>query len=799
MLAQFNKKNIFPSKAKMNPLIKAQKISLISNHFPIKFADNNFSAFEWHISFLLKSDIQAYRADATFAKESAIAADNRILNEEVLSANRRELHKRLGANFYNGAAFYNFRKNDLKEQLFTAHDKYILILVCTPNQFTLSSLVPCEKSRMKILQLLNSQVKYIFKDMNFVELGFNKKYYDRSQTQHFSFDQMNFSIMKGFGAVFESYEGGLKLQLDYSSRIICEEDLWTKIKAEEKRGIQLRKIAEEWVCGKSFMTSYGNQKLVIIDDIDSDKTPLSPFPNPEFKDYQEYFFKTYNIKVKDPNQYLLVQNKNRKVTKEDGSIHTQMEKTHYLPELLKAEGIPDKMRKNMSFMKEISSRTIVDPKQRFEKTQLIINQINQSSCKAIDFQVEGNNNQVTGYRFDPPKIMSDPNNGFVPKDDRLRITKLAEKKPMDKLAIVYDGQSEPFLNSLYANLEKAATSFKFGFQKPVIACFVSEKVSVAEIVTSIIGNKEKVEMVLVFVGRRTAGVIYKEMKKRFNKEGILTQFFASFNPNKDSDYSPKYNNIVLQMQAKMGSNLWFVENNLVNTLVLGADVYHSRNNKSVASLVGQFGKNLKHTYSTVSIQTSRYQEIIASMSTMFLEILEHYQKTEKKLPERILFYRDGVGQSFIEKILEEEVSAIIKTLETKYALNRPKITVVLVTKRISDKFACVDKQQTINPPSGTIVESGVVEPDKATFFMVSQKVTQGSANPTKYQVVYDEGNTKFEDLIRLTRNLCWGYFNWLGPVKVPAPVQYAHKNCYLIGELQDSKVHKSLKKHLYFL
>lgn len=31
------------------------------------------------------------------------------------------------------------------------------------------------------------------------------------------------------------------------------------------------------------------------------------------------------------------------------------------------------------------------------------------------------------------------------------------------------------------------------------------------------------------------------------------------------------------------------------------------------------------------------------------------------------------------------------------------------------------------------------------------------------------------DLEHLTFALCHFYFNWAGPIKVPAPVQYAHK------------------------
>lgn len=798
MLQEFNKKNMFPSKASMKPNIKAQKISLVSNHFSINFEKTNFKASEWHISFILKTDLPTYRQDPTFSDETAVALNNRQLIDQIFAENKREIFQKLGPNFYNGHAFYNFRKIDQKEFIFANHFKIVLILRETTNRIELDSLIPCQNSRHKILQLLNSQIKFIFKNMNYVELGFNKKYYDRLQTISFDYQNSTFSVMKGFGAVFEAYESGIKLQLDYSTRIICEDNLWTKIKKELDLGISLDQILHESVNGKSFMTAYGNQKLIVISGADQNKTPLSPFPNPKFKNFQEYFAKMYNIKIKDQNQFLLVQNNRKKVRSETGEVKTIFEKSFFVPELLKAEGIPEKLRSNFQFMKEITSRAIFSPAVRFEKTHEIIDQINENNEKAVKFKINPDGNKIQGYQIDAPKILNDAKNGFVPKDDWMKIKDLAEKKDIEKWVVIYDKFSEQNLSIVLQNMEKVANGFKIGLHRPFISFCVNEKTTADEMIKQIAANKEKPELVFFFVTKRTAGSIYKDAKRRFNNVGVLTQFFTGFNPNKDMAPSQKYTNIILQIQAKLGRNLWYVENDLIDTLVLGADVYHSKNQRSVASVVGQFGKNLKHTYSTVSIQSSKYEEIISSMSNMFLEILERYIKVEKKLPDRVIFYRDGVGQSFIETIMQQEVSSIISVLEQKYTINRPKITVILVTKRISDKFA-LDVKPLANPPSGTVIESSVVEPDKATFFMISQKVTQGTANPTKYQIVYDEANSKFEHLIKLTRNLTWGYFNWQGPVKVPAPVQYAHKNCYLIGELQDSKVNTSIKKNMYYL
>lgn len=799
MLKPFSPKDIFPPKAAQKPVIKGQKIALISNHFPVAFPNPKFKAVEWNFTVVNQAQLADYLANPASHADAVVAQDNRKLIDSVLYDFRREIARQFSPHFTSGASLYCFKNVSKKEVVISGGRKNAIVFRMTPNSVSLDSLVPSGDSRMKLLQVLNSQVKYIFKGMGFLELGFNKKYYDPKLTETFEFDGSRFMVLKGFGAVFEAYEAGLMLQLDYSTRVLADEDLWTKIKKEIARTKWApARVCEEVVNNRSFMTTYGNQKLVIIDKPDLTKNPLSAFPNPAYKNYKDYFERRYNITIKDDEQFLLVKNTVRKEYDEAGNVKSVPETTHYVPELLKAEGIPDQLRKNFKFMQNISSRAILPPAVRFQKTKDMVATINSDKNKAVDFHLEKDQNKVSGYRLDPPRILSDSGAGFVPNNDRLRINRLAEKRDFLNWVLIYDAPSEAYLKCVLHNLGKVAGMYKFGLKDPRTKLVVTERSKLDDVMSKVMKGAEKPDFVLIFTNRRTCGALYKELKRRFNTEGVLTQFFSSFNPNKDEDNIAKYANIVNQIQAKLGSNLWLVENDLVDTLVLGADVYHSRGNKSVASLVGQFGKNLRHTYTCTSMQSSSYEEVIGSMTNMFLEILEYYLKVEKKMPEKVLFYRDGVGQSFIEHILKSEVSGIIAAMEKKYTLKRPRITVVLVTKRISDKLATADPTPN-NPPPGTVVESGISHPEHTSFLLVAQKVTQGSANPTKYQLVYDENDTNLDDLLRLTHNLCWGYFNWLGPVKVPAPVQYAHKSCYLFGELQEAKINANIKNKLHFL
>jgi aubergine-like protein len=798
MSINFIQGSMYPAKTKINAVINRPKVNLVSNHYSLKFFTNDMVVFEWNISFPQSNSSSPVATHGLTDTETTVSLDNRSLIQKYLDSAKHEIRSKLGPHFFNGTALFNFKKTDKTEYQFKVGTKQKLLLKLTPNKIDLNELITNTSSKENMLQLLNSQMKFIFRKMNYLELGFNKKYYDQGLTEKFSFDNSNFQVLKGFSAIFGSYEHGVKLMLNYSTRIICEENLWEKVMFLQSKKVPMAQIAKDWIIGKSFMTNYGNQKLIIIDDVDYNKNPNSPFPNPAFKNFAEYFLKTYHIKIKDNTQFLLIKNQSMRRLDEKGEMTRVVEKTYFVPELLKSEGIPEALRKNGKFMNEITSRAIIPISNRFSKTKDMAQKINGQESKNIDFKIEESENKTQGYLFNPPKIIMANNSTIVPEQPFLRINKLAEKQAFKSWVLIYDNMTETNVGHLMKNLGKTSDMYKFGFEEPVSKFFINKNSKPADIVKRITELKEKIQFVFLFVAKITANQIYRDVKRGLNKAGILCQFFASFNPNRDIDNLAKFKNIALQIQSKMGNNPWLIEHDLKDTLILGADVYHSRQNRSVASLVGQFGKNLRSMYTETSVQTSKYQEIIKSMGKMFLSILERYETVEKKLPDRIIFYRDGVGESFIDTILMTEVSSIVGILDKKCTLTRPKLTVVLVTKRIDDKFALVDKELS-NPKSGTIIESSVVEPNRTTFFMFSHAVTQGTANPTKYQLVYDESNQKLEDLIQLTFNLCWGYFNWQGPVKVPSPVQYAHKNAYLIGELQDESVHENLKSLKFYL
>ena len=78
-----------------------------------------------------------------------------------------------------------------------------------------------------------------------------------------------------------------------------------------------------------------------------------------------------------------------------------------------------------------------------------------------------------------------------------------------------------------------------------------------------------------------------------------------------------------------------------------------------------------------------------------------------------------------------------------------------------------------------MVERGIVEEDGNTifdFFLVAnQNPSQACAQPVKYSVRINTTGIQKSDIEEFTYQMCYHYYGFGGPVKVPHVVMYAHK------------------------
>lgn len=93
---------------------------------------------------------------------------------------------------------------------------------------------------------------------------------------------------------------------------------------------------------------------------------------------------------------------------------------------------------------------------------------------------------------------------------------------------------------------KTSSRYKIKYDQPAEYIKLDRKDDAQDIEAKIKKSAcSKPDIIMFFISRRAAAYNYKKMKKHFNSLGISTQFFVSFNPNKDVKGLSKFNNLLL--------------------------------------------------------------------------------------------------------------------------------------------------------------------------------------------------------------------------------------------------------------
>lgn len=154
-------------------------------------------------------------------------------------------------------------------------------------------------------------------------------------------------------------------------------------------------------------------------------------------------------------------------------------------------------------------------------------------------------------------------------------------------------------------------------------------------------------------------------------------------------------------------------------------------------------------------------EIIQDFKEIILEHLRFFKEKNRCLPDKILYYRDGVSEGQFDQVMAIEKNAMYQAcreIEQGYE-TKVKMTIIVVQKRHHTRFfpgatgIGRDDKRNNNVPAGTIVDTVITQPNENHFYLVSHQSIQGVAKPTKYCILLDEGNHNIDDMQELTYNV----------------------------------------------
>ena len=317
-------------------------------------------------------------------------------------------------------------------------------------------------------------------------------------------------------------------------------------------------------------------------------------------------------------------------------------------------------------------------------------------------------------------------------------------------------------------------------------------------------------LVVVLPGKGDLDVYYEAIKYYGDVVyGIRTQVIKANTAGRKANDKQTMANICLKINAKLGGTTSILEKSVKSeifnrpVIIFGADVTHpsprDENSPSIAAVVASMDSHPNLYSAEVRVQERR-KEIILELKDIVKTLLKKFRSATRAQPEKIIFYRDGVGEGQFKDVLLHELRAIQVACYELHASYKPAITFIVVQKRHHARFFAEDPKdqcgKSKNIPPGTVVDTDICHPYEFDWYLCSHAGIQGTSKPAHYHVLYDDSNFTSDQLQTLSNQLCHTYVRCARAVSIPAPAYYAHhvafRARYHLGKLERDKRNKPL-------
>ena len=792
-----------------NPNLKNLKyieteIPIYANLYKIEL-ERNYTLYEYAVNFAHEKD-DKYTLSTPFKQ--------RIINT---------VSSKIAHNFKNfifiGGALFSEQKVEGGTQISCQYHsvEYLIDIQPTSKKIEMSK---DSKMMMKQYNEGKGEIKTIFEIIVKEILRHNpslikdaNSYFDKSHEKELQAQEEynDINIVNGYDTKVMILDSGIYLNVDkktkISSKLNCLQLIQTFIHDLKKPTKDEIKAVNDWFENKTIETFFQNHRRLYVTNVNFERNPGNTTKKCEkgaisFSNYYDEFCQ----QKLNPNSPLLYVRK--KKSGKDGFF--------YPPELCVMVGLTDEMLADRGLTKEITRLTKLNPTDKMDFISNIVNYMNDKNSIIYTKIIDGEKKEV--------RLKS----AFETKE--LYGLKIVEAKEVDK----FTGRimSLPELNGENGRIKNLGRTFKVFKAKPITslclfhyknekdARYLKQIMSKAKEEYGIILAKndfkhvdsdsfddwmllvdkciktKKYNIITFLINDYLDNIgLYSKLKFYTQEQkGVVTQFIKTKSLKKNG--LSVVSNILIQMNTKIGGTSCVADFNedikKENLMIVGVDSSGYEDNGklfqniSFCASLDEYFTNYVNKKTTVTIDDyDNTQFPIAN----FMEIaLAEYFKIHKKFPSGVIIYRQGIsgGQ---KNYLKNEIEQLIKIFggesDKKWLKDiKIKYYYVLVNKKPSLKFfekdtynkknRNNDKGIYDNPESGLLIYEKLINSDKFEFYIQPQKVTQGTATPTCFQVEYGNMNCP-EILPKLTFDLCFLYSNWRGPVRVPAPLKYAEK------------------------
>jgi len=753
-------------------------VALLSNYFPLKKECN------WCL----------YTHSVTFSTD----IDSIGMRRRILRGSKEEI----GSFIYDGTTLYSSKQLSMQVK---GNDKLTNQEIIATIKFV-GRLIPGEPMYM---QFYNIMLRKCLFGMKLEQLGRNFYHPDKG----IRFQQHQLELWPGYITAIGPHEKDTLLCVEVTHKVIRTETLLSVIKKMQATPGDYRKNVSEAVMGGIVLTSYNN-KTYRIDDVDWTKNPMSTFEKNHCEvTFVDYFDKRYGVKITDFGQPLLVATIRQKDVHGGRVEH----KVLLVPETCQMTGLTDDMRANFGLMKTLSEHLHMVPQKRIDAIKSFMKSL--QSTPEISKELTGwgleFGNELTkcpGRVLPREGIIFGPGGTNRPEmpNEKADWTMAFRKRQMlkcinmERWSIVVPQRDAAGVDNLVKLMIQVAKPLGLMIRAPLEIIKVPDGRSASYLSAVDSAVKNNLQLLFVILPNNKLD-LYSTVKKRLSiNNGIPSQCFLAKNLTNKGLMSIA-TKVVVQINAKLGGEPWSVQLPFKNAMVVGFDAYRGGgatkvNEKcGIGAIVSSLNASCSRYFSAVSNHKG-HEELGSNLASDILKCLNAYFDENKQYPEKVIVFRDGVGEGQLRYVYDIETVQVQKSMNDFYlqkGLAEPKFTFIVVTKRINTRI--FNERSNENPGPGTIVDDVITLPERYDFFMITAAARQGTVSPCSYNVLRDSGDMDADKIQRLTFKMCHLYYNWSGTVAVPAPCQYAHKLAFLAGMALGGAPSDALNTKLHFL
>uniref|UniRef100_A0A8D0AG69 Piwi-like protein 2 n=1 Tax=Sander lucioperca TaxID=283035 RepID=A0A8D0AG69_SANLU len=557
-------------------------------------------------------------------------------------------------------------------------------------------------------------------------------------------------VWPGYSTGIKRTDGGLYLNVDVSHKVLRNDsvlNIMNMLYQQSKENF--RDECTKELIGSIVITRYNN-RTYRIDAIEWNKSPKDTFTLMDGTEttFVEYYSKNYGITIKEMDQPLLMHRPKERAKPGGKQIITG--EILLVPELSFMTGIPDKMRKDFRAMKDLTMHINVSGEQHTHSIKQLLKNIstNPESQKELSRWGLDIDSEIlmTKGRILPLETICLQSSSFTTGADVSWSREVVRDPsissiPLNIWSIFYPRRCAEQAEELVSIFNKVAGPIGFRLERPIRVELKDDRTEtyVKSIHSQLTSEPNMQLVVCILVGNRED--LYSAIKKLCCvKSPIPSQAINVRTISQPQKLRSVAQKILLQINSKLGGELWTVNVPLKHLMVVGVDVHHdtSKAHQSVMGFVASVNSSLTRWYSRVTFQTPT-EELINGFRVCLLAALQKYYEVNHNLPEKIVVYRDGVSDGQLKMVEQYEIPQLIKCFET-FPSYEPKLVFIVVQKRISTTLYSFAANNIGTPPPGTVLDHTLTQQDWTDFFLMAHSIRQGCGIPTHYISLYNTAN-----------------------------------------------------------